>query len=415
NKIKKLLPNVAANVFCCVVCLVFVGYLWYRSLPPQLYPAPVCVVNVTEKVADIKVLNVPRISHDYDEISVEISSIRANQSHSLIYQQQTKARQQLMTSLWSKHFKDTRKLSDDKKDASLPVCPMLPPTLAGNLRTDESLVSYKYMVKKFQHLHRRGRFQPMDCLPRQRLAVIIPFRNRMTHLLLLLNNLIPFLTRQQADATFFVVEQVHGAMFNKGVLLNAGFLEAMKVGHFDCFIFHDVDLIPLNDRNLYRCGDNPRHFSVAINIFSYSLYYPGNFGGVVGLSTQQYLDVNGYSNLYIGWGGEDDDMLERVMNKGYYISRYAKDLSKYDMVNHTRDKGNEPNPSRFRFLELARLRQELDGLTAVQYNKTIKDMILFTRIRVQLNNDMLMKAAPSYIQEVYAESFNSTTTSGVDV
>lgn len=48
-----------------------------------------------------------------------------------------------------------------------------------------------------------------------------------------------------------------------------GFLEAEKAGDFDCFIFHDVDLIPLNDNNLYRCGSNPRHFAVSMNKFGY--------------------------------------------------------------------------------------------------------------------------------------------------
>ena len=47
--------------------------------------------------------------------------------------------------------------------------------------------------------------------------------------------------------------------FNRGTLLNVGFVEAMKDFAWDCFIFHDVDLLPLDDRNSYVCLDRPRH------------------------------------------------------------------------------------------------------------------------------------------------------------
>ena len=31
-------------------------------------------------------------------------------------------------------------------------------------------------------------------------------------------------------------------------------------------------------------------------------------GGVLALSKEQLIKTNGYSNLYWGWGSEDDDM-----------------------------------------------------------------------------------------------------------
>lgn len=46
------------------------------------------------------------------------------------------------------------------------------------------------------------------------------------------------------------------------MLLNIGFLEALKVQRWDCIIFHDVDLLPESDLNLYHCPKTPRHFSV---------------------------------------------------------------------------------------------------------------------------------------------------------
>jgi len=43
--------------------------------------------------------------------------------------------------------------------------------------------------------------------------------------------------------------------------MNAAFKEVMKIDDYDCVVFHDVDMIPENDNNFYRCGSNPKHLS----------------------------------------------------------------------------------------------------------------------------------------------------------
>lgn len=53
--------------------------------------------------------------------------------------------------------------------------------------------------------------------------------------------------------------------FNRGRLLNIGAVEALKEDNFDCFVFHDVDLLPENDKNLYYCDDQVRHLASAID------------------------------------------------------------------------------------------------------------------------------------------------------
>ena len=64
------------------------------------------------------------------------------------------------------------------------------------------------LITAFPYLKPGGDYRPPDCRPKQRTAIIIPYRNRWHHLHILLNNLVPFLVRQQASFTIFVIEQV---------------------------------------------------------------------------------------------------------------------------------------------------------------------------------------------------------------
>lgn len=57
--------------------------------------------------------------------------------------------------------------------------------------------------------------------------------------------------------------------FNRAKLMNAGFREAMREEDWDCLFFHDVDLIPEDDRNTYICDSNPKHAAIAIDKFGY--------------------------------------------------------------------------------------------------------------------------------------------------
>jgi hypothetical protein len=84
----------------------------------------------------------------------------------------------------------------------------------------------------------------------------------------------PLLTGQKINYGIYVVEQLFKndtGDFNRGLLLNIGFLEALNDQlknqphlDWDCFIFHDVDFFPMSKKNLYRCNQNhPVHMSTS--------------------------------------------------------------------------------------------------------------------------------------------------------
>lgn len=63
--------------------------------------------------------------------------------------------------------------------------------------------------------------------------------------------------------------QAGDGKFNRAKLLNVGYLEALKEEKWDCFILHDVDLVPENDFNTYLCDTVPKHLVVGRNVTGY--------------------------------------------------------------------------------------------------------------------------------------------------
>lgn len=152
-----------------------------------------------------------------------------------------------------------------------PLCADNPPDL-GNavkvLKTDAP--SVLELEARFSWLEPGGHGHPVTCRALKKVAIVVPFRCRAEHLLLFLQHMHPFLRRQQIDYAIFVVEQDGRGPFNRAALMNVGFVEASKTDNFDCFIFHDVDLLPEDERNLYTCPEMPRHMSVAVDVFEYA-------------------------------------------------------------------------------------------------------------------------------------------------
>jgi len=117
------------------------------------------------------------------------------------------------------------------------------------------------------------------------------------------------------------------------------------------------------------------------------LWYETYFGGVVQMPVSDFAKINGYSNLYVGWGGEDDDLLDRVLHNNLTISRYPEGpLRRYAVLPH---KKHVPDPGRHRKLDLDVDMFKYDGLTDLRYRKvSLKLEPLFTHVLVDLHNNI---------------------------
>lgn len=224
-----------------------------------------------------------------------------------------------------------------------------------------------------------GTFNPSKCSASLRVALIIPYRNRKKQLEIFLNYMHYFLQTQELSYKIFLVEQKYDGYFNRAKLLNYGARVAIEQG-YPCLILHDVDLIPLNYGNIYACTKYPRHMSSSIDVFRYNLPYLNLFGGAVAIRSDQYLLINGMSNKFVGWGGEDDDFFRRLQIFNLEPTRFCSPINQYIMLPHK--KNLQTSKDRFKLLKDSDNLYINDGLNSLKnnYNVTLSD--LYTHISV---------------------------------
>jgi hypothetical protein len=170
------------------------------------------------------------------------------------------------------------------------------------------------------------------------LSIVVPYRNREQHLSVFLPHMEKHLIAQGIDMfRIRIIEQTdppEEQAFNRAKLLNVGF--DIDKEWADYFCFHDVDMIPSEAD--YSYVNEPTHMATECSQFGYQLPYGGYFGGVTLFNKQDFIEVNGYSNEYWGWGAEDDDMLFRctVKNKAHPPAHIPRRRGRYESLHHDR-------------------------------------------------------------------------------
>ncbi|KAK3872512.1 hypothetical protein Pcinc_022409 [Petrolisthes cinctipes] len=267
----------------------------------------------------------------------------------------------------------------NKKD----LCPALSPHLqdSPHLMSNDIVALAEEVVARDNQVQPGGIWEPKDCKARYRLVLIVPYRNRSDHLQQFLTYMHPFLQRQQLSYRIVVVEQSKEKSFNRAKLFNIGFVESQKVAkEVECFIFHDVDLLPRHDHNIYSCTHNPRHMYSAVDVFRYHLPYREIMGGVVALQRSHIVAMNGFSNRFYGWGAEDDDLAQRIHQKGFTLTRFDPAVASYVTLSHQSE-----TPAQDRFITLSQAKENMkkDGLNSLNYEvKEKEERSLYTWLLV---------------------------------
>jgi hypothetical protein len=159
---------------------------------------------------------------------------------------------------------------------------------------------------------------PLANVKRRQHAILIPYRNREVHLKTLTKKLGDYLQKhfENSDFSLWIIEQDNDELFNRGWLANIGLAEILKYQpETECIVFHDVDLVPDDSGQgvaPYDQCDKPVQLGSELQHWKWGVPYPAFAGGVVSMSADHWKQINGFSNQYIGWGLEDDDLYQRL-------------------------------------------------------------------------------------------------------
>jgi len=106
-------------------------------------------------------------------------------------------------------------------------------------------------------------------------------------------------------------------------------------------------------------------------------------GGVLSMTGQHFKQINGYSNMYWGWGGEDDDIFFRINSTGLRIERPPLSIARYSMLTH---KGRMDTGGRvYQLLRKSISRMPHDGINSLAYKLVfVHKHPLYTHIMVNI-------------------------------
>jgi hypothetical protein len=143
----------------------------------------------------------------------------------------------------------------------------------------------------------------------RRPLVLVTYRDRLTHL----NVFVTYMNRYFPNLRLAICEQADKEVWNKGLLYNAGYKELAQ--DYDYIILHDIDTIPAVNVD-YSYTPVPTLLSTECSQYGYTYYFHTYFGGVIGINKEHYELINGFSNRFRGYGGEDDQVYRRCVEKG---------------------------------------------------------------------------------------------------
>lgn len=165
------------------------------------------------------------------------------------------------------------------------------------------------------------------------LLIVVPYRNREEHLKEFLKNAPEYFNKQQFTYDILICELEQGGDWNAGLCCNSlEFYLSVCGMQYKYVCIHHVDIWPIDGEWRF-----PKHNEVFCNL--------GDYGSCL-MELNTFLDVGGYSNDFWGWGGEDNELYEKLQSKGYVCTKIDSEFSvKYNtnFQNHPRDGFNGSN------------------------------------------------------------------------
>ncbi len=222
----------------------------------------------------------------------------------------------------------------------------------------------------------------------KQLSIIVPYRNRENHLNQFIPHMKEFLKTQVQDYEIIIVEQMNEKPFNRAKLLNIGF--DYDKGNSLNYCMHDVDMLPIESD--YTEVKFPTHLAVRVEQFNWGLAYDTYFGGVTIFDKESFEKINGYSNNYTSYAGEDDSSWNRCVamklpikrKNGMYKSLPHEKFTGWNTPEYAKILENLNNfyPNEFDGTKI------IEGLSTLEYNLvSVEKHEDYTHIKAKIYED----------------------------
>jgi len=155
----------------------------------------------------------------------------------------------------------------------------------------------------------------MENLNHKDLLIVVPYRNREEHLKDFLENTPKYFDNQNLSYDILICELDQKGDWNAGLCVNSliKFIEKIKTEYKYLYIHH-VDVWPISGDWIFP-KDNEVYFNM------------GDYGSCL-LTMKAFLDAEGYSNSFWGWGGEDNELYQKLRTKNYILNDFSSVSSK---------------------------------------------------------------------------------------
>jgi len=183
--------------------------------------------------------------------------------------------------------------------------------------------------------------------------IVIPYRDRQTHLEYFINNIWPLIENNVKSPYLLIVEQSDdGKLFNRGKLLNIG--GDLYKDKCNYIITHDVDTYTtkIEGFELYNNIDYE-----AFGIFT---SHKCSLGGITKLKIEKFIEINGFPNDIWGWGIEDRALFYR--SKIYNLNLKLNNKKKY--FNFLTHKSNA-----IKYINEKKIKSDLENEVFKKYKK----------------------------------------------
>lgn len=180
--------------------------------------------------------------------------------------------------------------------------------------------------------------------------IIVPYRDRKAQLA----QFIPHMRERYPEMSIIIVQQADDKPFNRGKLLNIGFLEMVP----EHCVMHDVDMLPLTIDYSPAAG--------ITQLAASKIQLQDYMGGITMFSRRTFLELNGYTNNFFH-RAEDNELMFRAKESGRPIVNrfgsfrslaHARPILEFDPI--LWKKAQQP-------------RSEFDGLTYCSYTKVAQE------------------------------------------